>query len=430
MNRIKILLCGFSLNTNQGLAYLSVSLLKKFYQKEFFDLAYATIAGPNTDISCVKIWGEDFVETAKKVKYYNTQLLDPATVLTFDNAVKEFKPNIVITLLDPWMLDQISYSVYRNTFFLVNYLTIETPEYPNFVMMPTQILPNPRKSIKNMLQASDLLIPVTKMGQKNLKSYGFEHVTENVYPGLDLEKIIKEPISKQSVFGNSLKEDDFIFMCMAVNNERKKIDRTLEAFAKFLYKKQSNANKYKLYLQCNVDQAGGGGTDLRELIHQLKINNNVLLLASYEQNVGLSKLDVYMKYKASDCFILLTGGEGFGYGYAEAIAHGKPVIYSNYGGHVEFCKDFGLPVSIKDFSYAAGAGIKFAIADTDHAADKMVQIVSDQKFRKKVEETGFEFCSSQFNWDKNFEVFYKLVFDNFKIWNSKANHNLPMKRII
>lgn len=42
-------------------------------------------------------------------------------------------------------------------------------------------------------------------------------------------------------------------------------------------------------------------------------------------------------YEMCDCFVSLHRSEGFGLGPAEAMAHGKPVIVTNYSGVCDFC---------------------------------------------------------------------------------------------
>jgi glycosyltransferase involved in cell wall biosynthesis len=44
-------------------------------------------------------------------------------------------------------------------------------------------------------------------------------------------------------------------------------------------------------------------------------------------------------YRMCDCFVSLHRSEGFGFGPAEAMAHGKPVIVTNYSGVCDFCTD-------------------------------------------------------------------------------------------
>ena len=44
-------------------------------------------------------------------------------------------------------------------------------------------------------------------------------------------------------------------------------------------------------------------------------------------------------YRAADCFVLPTRGEGFGRPLLEAMAAGVPVIATRWGGHTDFLDD-------------------------------------------------------------------------------------------
>ena len=52
-------------------------------------------------------------------------------------------------------------------------------------------------------------------------------------------------------------------------------------------------------------------------------------------------------YRKSDCFVMPTRGEAFCLPLLEAMAQGLPVIYTDYGGHLDFCDGaVGYPVAI------------------------------------------------------------------------------------
>jgi glycosyltransferase involved in cell wall biosynthesis len=44
-------------------------------------------------------------------------------------------------------------------------------------------------------------------------------------------------------------------------------------------------------------------------------------------------------YRMCDCFVSLHRSEGFGFGPAEAMAHGRPAIVTNYSGVRDFCTE-------------------------------------------------------------------------------------------
>jgi len=428
--KIRIAIASYTLNSTQGLSYVAQALLSRFMKRDDFECAFVSVAGENTTEQGLGVWGKDFLFILGKLTIANCQLLSKENVVNFDPFIKEWQPDILISVCDPWMQDQYSYSPYRSSYYWCLYQHIETPEYPEWVMMPTSIVPNIRKSIKNIMQSADLIIPVTEMGKNTLLKFGYKHVTTPIYNGLDIDKIITKDVLKQYAFGTTVKEEDFIFMTLGVNNERKKLDRTLEAFAKFLNKKGKYRDRYKLYLHAPLDMQQGG-TDLKEAIIKLNIGSNVLTISDYQKDVGISKSSLYSKYKACDCFILLTGGEGFGYGYLEAIAHGKPVIYTDYGGHPEFCKNFGLSVPVSDYVSAVNGYIKFALADINVAANRMEQISSNKELYKKLSTGGYEFVKTNFDWNIIFQKFLDMLMLNYK--NNLENSNkidFPLKRII
>ena len=85
-------------------------------------------------------------------------------------------------------------------------------------------------------------------------------------------------------------------------------------------------------------------------------------------------------YRMCDCFVSLHRSEGFGFGPAEAMAHGRPAIVTNYSGVCDFCtpttaKLVGYQlVRVKDDEYAyldKESGLRVADPDLKMAANYM-----------------------------------------------------------
>ena len=431
----RILFVGDSLATTTGLSYFVRNILTHYVKTQKYIIGHITIAGKECDHNSITLHGEDFIKIARNVEFFNAQLLDKEKSKTFDSIINKFQPDIVISAHDPWVIDQIAYSAYKHTFFWATYLTIEAPEYPEFVIYPTPAHPNFRKSIKNTLLSADLCIPCTKMAENALKNWGL-NLSENVYCGVDLSETIKEDISKSSVFGAQVLEDDFVFMTVGINSERKRIDRVVKSFEKFLDKVRETKydgvmdyKKYKLYVHSDFDKSQGG-TDLKSLIKQSPYRSQIFIPGNYQVGIGIKREELYKKYKASDCYIGLSSGEGFGYGYVEAAMHGKPVIYINYGGHIEYCSSFGLPVKVSEFTYAINATIEWALSDYNDCANQMIKICTDKKLYKKLSENGIK-ESKKFSWTLINERFYKIVTRYYKEWKSQSqNTKFYYKRIV
>jgi len=252
---------------------------------------------------------------------------------------------------------------------LASYMTIETPDYPEVLFYPTRFDPTLRKSLKKMLKSIDLIIPVTQMGKDALAKLEVTSC-DPIYNGIDFDKRCQTIINKETVFHGNVNNDDFLFMAVGENNIRKRMDLIIEAFTVFLSKVETS-EKYKLYFHTNMDHAYEG-TDLMTMIQSLGVGENIVITKD-----GFIPTEMlYQRYSVADCFITLSGGEGFNLPVVEAMMHRKPVIYCDYGGHAEYLKDIGLPVKIKNFYNAPHGFIRWAMADIMDAADKMLYVAT------------------------------------------------------
>ena len=94
----------------------------------------------------------------------------------------------------------------------------------------------------------------------------------------------------------------------------------------------------------HADQVGGN-----DLVHW----NEVLKQAAQDKRIRivnrtLSEAELTGLLGACDCYVTLHRSEGFGYGAAEALIQGKPVITTDYSGVRDFCtSQTSLPVPYK-----------------------------------------------------------------------------------
>ena len=428
MEKKKILFCGVSLSKFSGLGYVISNFMKRF-QDDGFDIAYATLLGNDTELEKIPEWNKDFGEKLNEITVYNCQMAEEKKFFQFDNVVNDYSPDIVISCLDPWQLDQIEKCAYRESFFWLCYLTVETPKYPKYIMFPTPYHNVPRKDITHILNNANLVVPVSQMGKKALEDLEIEVYEDNVYNGIDFSKLPDRKYLKKEIFGGVVEEDDFIFMSMGKNMERKKFDLIIKSFKLFLDKMGNNI-KYKLYLHTDIDSVGGGGTDLYQLIVDLKLEPHILLPMSFKQQKTMSTENLYKRYSVCDCYVCLSSGEGFNYGTAESMANKLPVVYIDYGAHAEYLKDIGLPVKVKTTYSAANAQMEWAVADIEHCAKQMARAVSDPKWRDKAEERGYTFAKENFGWDDIFNKLKKALMDNFSKFKRSGIFDFKIKRVV
>ena len=117
---------------------------------------------------------------------------------------------------------------------------------------------------------------------------------------------------------------------------------------------------------------------IKEVVNMFnKVNSPKILF--FGDNVPYN--DISRFYTASDCYILCSRGEGIGLPYAEAMACGRPVIATGWGGHTDFVNETnGFLINyvlklIDDQSYILkcinALGHQWAIPSIDDIRQKM-----------------------------------------------------------
>jgi len=149
----------------------------------------------------------------------------------------------------------------------------------------------------------------------------------------------------------SMIKEDFCFLTVGhwlqgdFNEDRKNISGWLKLFLEMFKNKK---NKPALILK--VSSATYSVMDRNEMLKKIDIIKksvkgdlpNVYLFHGEYTNEELNELYNHTKVKA---FVLLTKGEGYGRPYLEFSVSAKPVVASNYSGHLDFLNpDFNILV--------------------------------------------------------------------------------------
>ena len=168
-----------------------------------------------------------------------------------------------------------------------------------------------------------------------------EKPIEVLFEGLDLNKYYKDP--KRSNMLNDIKED-FCFLYTGhwlpgnFGEDRKNTALLIRTFLETF--KGPGRKKPALVLKTNqvnyslIDRTGVL-KNINKIRDKFKGENlpNIYLLHGEMTDEEMNKLNNDPKVKA---FISFTKGEGYGRPLAEAAITGKPVIVSNWSGHVDF----------------------------------------------------------------------------------------------
>jgi glycosyltransferase involved in cell wall biosynthesis len=117
-------------------------------------------------------------------------------------------------------------------------------------------------------------------------------------------------------------------------------------------------------------------------------------LISADQRIILIEREVHRSdfcglMSVCNCYVSLHRSEGFGYGMAEAMMLGKPVIATNYSGSVDFTRsetaflvDYQLvPVRAGEYEYCCPNGQVWAEANIEQAAHLMHCVATNAELR-------------------------------------------------
>ena len=175
-----------------------------------------------------------------------------------------------------------------------------------------------------------------------------------------------------------LPEADYVFLFfydLRSYATRKNPEGVLTAFNKLLEKRPYA--KAHLVIKVNgVETNLKAFEQLRERVQEL--HGRVTLI---ERN--MSSNEVKNLLRCSDCFVSLHRSEGYGFGIAEAMVLGKPVIATAYSGNMDFMsEDTSLAVNyhlipVLEGEYPHYEGQRWAEPDYEQAAAFMVKLVDD-----------------------------------------------------
>lgn len=115
----------------------------------------------------------------------------------------------------------------------------------------------------------------------------------------------------------------------------------------------------------------------------------------------LDRMEMDALMKGCDAFVSLHRSEGFGFGAAEALAAGKPVVATDYGGTTDFINEFtGYPVAytlapVRRGEYVQTRGQVWATPDTDAAVEALRAISASPAEAEARARRGFALLQEQ-----------------------------------
>jgi glycosyltransferase involved in cell wall biosynthesis len=286
-------------------------------------------------------------------------------------ALQDFKPNILITVGDYWMMDYLAQEDYQKILKKINikwiaYITVDSDSVPIF--------------FRGMFKSIDKVISPSKYGRFIIERdtgvkcdyipFGFN---SEIYKQVTEKE--KDELKKKQGFGGK-----FVIGCVARNQDRKQLPRLVEAFSIFAKDKIDAV----LYLHCDVNDPVNiiknySDTRVFSLLNSAFMTflnneqNEKVFLPPFEYNYisGFKLNKMNEIYNMFDIHALSTTGEGFGLPIIESMACGIPNVITDFTTTKELLGETGdmrgYRVSVSDYIFA-GYGSKRAIVSINDMA--------------------------------------------------------------
>ena len=443
----RILFCGESSWLSTGFAIYNREILNRIHDTGKFTVAEFGSYGNTSSEQGLRLPWQfygNLPTTQHEATIYKSNPTNQFGVYKFDAIVADFQPDIVFDARDPWMVEHILKSQFRD-----NYKVVLTPTVDS--------APQRAEWVENIFKKADIVTTYSRFGKRILEGQGVS-VKDVTSPAVNLEVFrLKDKIQTRSDWG--LQKGLKVIGTVMRNQKRKCFPELFQAYAQLRKKYGHLREVKKSVLLCHTSWPDVGW-DIPELIKRNGLNRHVIFtykcdgchrcffswFIPSEGTKGLGKCIFCGEMKAhmpnthsgvtteelSDIFNMMdiyvqpAICEGWALPIVEAKACGVPGLYSNYSAmedHVE--NGGGMAIDIGTFYTEAETMAVRSLPDVQSLVDGLKFLLSNPKKRKKMGEKALECVKELHNWDvtaKKFEtIFDELeVHDRKKTWDRKA----------
>ena len=306
---------------------------------------------------------------------------------TFERVVQEFKPDVVITLAELWMIDWLPSHPCRPRFKWIAYVPLDAAPF--------------YRPWESLLRDMDEVVAMSGFGRRVLQTGVPSRRIHRIYHGVD--PAIFRPLPERAELKNHERfRGKFVIGCVARNQPRKNIPALVQAFAK-LSKDIENLHLYLHMNPCDV------GYDLVTLLRRHRLEGKADVSSpdlSLSQALGDEQLN--RLYNLFDLMALPTMGEGFGLPIIESLAAGVPVVATDCSACSELVRERGALVRPATTLTMGTNLIEQAIIDVDDLAAQIEGLVRDPARVREYSAAGLEFARS-LSWEVLLPEWIKVV---------------------
>ncbi|HYE21839.1 MAG TPA: glycosyltransferase family 4 protein, partial [Tepidisphaeraceae bacterium] len=281
-------------------------------------------------------------------------------------ALAEHRPDVLLTVGDPWMFEGLDRLPRAAGVRWVAYFPVDGGPVP--------------EGWKAWLRAVD--VPVTFCewtADLVRREAGVE--ARVITHGVDVGTF--RPTDKAVAKRRVGVEGKFVVGCVAANQQRKNLPALVRAFAEFARGKEDVA----LYLHTRID----GYWDVEALVRRFGVEPKTRATLNLDPQRGVDDATLATVYNSFDVFALPTMAEGFGLPILEAQACGVPALATDCSACTELLPDPVQRIRVKDTLIMA-RNFEQAIADEGDLAGKLERLYGDRGLLAEVGRRSLAFA--------------------------------------
>lgn len=253
----------------------------------------------------------------------------------------------------------------------------------------------------------------TRFAETQARLGGYTRPSSVVPLGVDLD--IYRPVGQaearnalQSLSGakSKLPADAFLVLNVNRNQQRKRLDLTIEYFCEWV--RQENVED--AYLMLHSCPTGESEYDLDQLMDYYGLRDRLLLMTP---DIGQGIPEQYLPYiySCADVQISTTQGEGFGLTTFEGMACGVPQIVPRWSALEELCEDAVLKVECTSTAVTQNRiNVIGGVPDRSRFVDALIMAYESEDLRDEMRERGFRVVhQDQYRWENVGAAFAQAI---------------------
>lgn len=331
--------------------------------------------------------------------YGNPDRRDANDLDRLGELIQRLRPHVVLILNDLWFCCVHAHRLQNmpDRPALIAYCPVDgiltRPELYSSLGVFDQVVAYTQFGKDQLERISDLDRPLSSANPIEIIPHGVD--TDLFFP-LQPDDLLNRDLAKRQFFGDRAAEAGFVVLNAAKHDPRKRMDLTIEGFARFARNKPRDV---KLYLHTGATFAG---PDIRVLAERAGVLDRLLSTEGWlEDHPAIGDERLNLLYNATDVGINTSMGEGWGLISFEHAATGAPQIVPAHSACEELWSSTETMLPARGDREHVGLGMMMKLVDPDDVAALLERLYSDRTFRAAEAKKAYENARrNAYSWDR------------------------------